>query len=217
MAAEQSQFSRLPKKTLINISKELIDDNFPQGNPYDYDYDEHNKTLERIGKHFNISINDEDVQFFAKFLEINDDILSQIFETGDKSLSEELEIPVAKTYELQYSVWGSCTYDEYLAQTFDAYDKNWVDDSVRQQMNDGNFDLYDGRNRGETIYDNHDMSDFEFNNVIELSDESTGYNRVRESLQNRLVVENTSKVISSLDKKTLLKLKRIIESRLSSL
>ena len=216
MAAEQSQFSRLPKKILANISKQLIDDNFPQGNPYDYDYDVQYKTLGRIGKHFNVEVMDEDVQFFAKLLEINDDILSKIFD-GDKSLYKNLEIPVAKTYELQYSVWGSCSYDEYLAQTFDSYDKNWVDDSARQQMNDGNFDLYDGRNRGETIYDNHDMSDFEFNNVIELSDESTSYNRVRESLQNRLIVEKTSKVVSSLDKQTLLKLKRIIESRLSSL
>jgi hypothetical protein len=216
MAAEQSQFSRLPKKTLVNISKQLIDDNFPQGNPYDYDYNEQHKTLERIGKHFNVEVMDEDVQFFAKLLEINDDILSKIFD-GDKSLYKNLVIPVAKTYELQYSVWGSCTYDEYLTQTFDAYDKNWVDDSARQQHNDGNFDLYDGRNRGETIYDNFEMSDYEFGNVNELSDESTSYNRVRESLQNRLVVENTSKVVSSLDKKTLLKLKRIIDSRLSSL
>ena len=216
MAAEQSAFSKLPKKILANISKQLIDDNFPQGNPYDYDYDGHYKTLETIGKHLNISVNDEDVQFFAKLLEINDDILSKIFD-GDKSLYKNIEIPVAKTYELQYGVWGSCSYDEYLAQTFDAYDKNWVDDSARQQMNDGNFDLYHGRERGPTIYDNHEMSDFEFGNVIELSDESTSFNRVRESLQNRLVVENTSKVISSLDKKTLLKLKRIIESRLSSL
>jgi hypothetical protein len=216
MAAEQSEFSKLPKKILANISKQLIDDNFPQGNPYDYDYDANYKILEIIGKHLNISVNDEDVQFFAKLLEINDDILSKIF-AGDKSLYKNLVIPVAKTYELQYSVWGSCTYDEYLAQTFDAYDKNWVDDSARQQMNDGNFDLYDGRNRGETIYDNFEMSDYEFGNVNELSDESTSYNRVRESLQNRLVVENTSKVVSSLDKKTLLKLKRIIDSRLRSL
>jgi hypothetical protein len=215
MATEQSQFSKLPKKTLVNISKQLIDDNFPQGNPYDYDYDEQYKTLERIGKHFNVEVMDEDVQFFAKFLQINDDILSQIFETGDKSLYEELIIPMARTYELQYGVWGSCTYDEYLSQNFDAYDKNWVEDSARQQQNDGNFDLYDGRNRGETIYDNFEMSDYEFGDVIELSDDRT--NGIRESLLNRLVIENTSEVVSSLDKKTLLKLKQIIDSRLSSL
>jgi hypothetical protein len=214
MATEQSRFSKLPKKQLVLIAEKLVDGDFPSGNPYNDDYDEHYKTLENIARFFNIDVMDEDVQFFSKFLKINDNLLSKIF-GGDKSLIEELIIPMARTYELQYSVWGSCSYDEYLAQTFDAYDKNWVDDSARQQMNDGNFDLYDGRNRGETQYDNFDMSDYEFDNVIELNDDRT--NGIRESILKHLVVENTSKVVSSLDKKTLLKLKRIIDSRLSSL
>jgi hypothetical protein len=59
------------------------------------------------------------------------------------------------------------------------------------------------------------MSDYEFGFVIELNDDRT--NGIRESILKHLVVENTSKVVSSLDKKTLLKLKRIIDSRLSSL
>jgi hypothetical protein len=214
MATEQSAFSKLPKKQLVLIAEKLVDGDFPSGNPYDDDYDEHYKTLENIARFFNIDVMDEDVQFFSKFLKINDNLLSKIF-GGDRSLIEELVIPIARTYELQYSVWGSCTYDEYLAQTFDAYDKNWVEDSARQQQNEGNFDLYDGRNRGETIYDNFEMSDYEFGDVIELSDDRT--NGIRESLLNRLVIENTSEVVSSLDKKTLLKLKQIIDSRLSSL
>jgi hypothetical protein len=215
MATEQSRFSKLPKKQLVLIAEKLVDGDFPSGNPYqDNDYDEHYKALENIARFFNLDVMDEDVQFFSKFLEINDNLLSKIF-GGDKSLTEELIIPMARTYELQYSVWGSCTYDEYLAQNFDAYDKNWVEDSARQQQNDGNFDLYDGRNRGETIYDNFEMSDYEFGFVIELNDDRT--NGIRESILKHLVVENTSKVVSSLDKKTLLKLKRIIDSRLSSL
>ena len=214
MATEQSAFSKLPKKQLVLIAEKLVDGDFPSGNPYDDDYDEHYKTLENIARFFNIDVMDEDVQFFSKFLKINDNLLSKIF-GGDRSLIEELVIPIARTYELQYSVWGSCTYDEYLAQTFDAYDKNWVEDSARQQQNDGNFDLYDGRNRGETQYDNFDVSDYEFGDVIEVSDDIT--NGIRESILKHLVVENTSKVVSSLDKKTLLKLKRIIDSRLSSL
>ena len=214
MATEQSRFSKLPKKQLVLIAEKLVDGDFPSGNPYNDDYDEHYKTLENIARFFNIDVMDEDVQFFSKFLKINDNLLSKIF-GGDKSLIEELIIPMARTYELQYSVWGSCTYDEYLAQNFDAYDKNWVEDSARQQQNEGNFNLYDGRNRGETQYDNFDMSDYEFDNVIELNDDRT--NGIRESILKHLVVENTSKVVSSLDKKTLLKLKRIIDSRLSSL
>jgi hypothetical protein len=215
MAAEQSQFSRLPKKQLVLIAEKLVDESFPSGNPYsDSEFEEHYNNLVSIGRYFNISVNDEDVQFFAKFLEINDELLSNIFD-GDKSLIDRLEIPIAKTYDLRYSVWGTCTYDEYLTQYFDAYDKDWVADSAKQQREDGNWDLYDGRNIRETTYDNFDESDYSFDDVYEVNDDKTY--KIKESLLDRLVLENTSEVVSSLDKQTLLKLKQIIESRLRSL
>jgi hypothetical protein len=210
MAAEQSQFSRLPKKQLVLIAEKLVDESFPSGNPYD-DYEEHYKNLESIGRYFNISVNDEDVQFFSKFLEINDELLSNIFD-GDKTLIDRLEIPIAKTYDLRYSVWGTCTYDEYLGQYFDAYDEDWVIDSAKQLKEDGNWDLYDGRNIRETTYDNFEEMDYSFDDVYEVNDD-----KIKESLLDRLVLENTSEVVSSLDKQTLLKLKQIIESRLRSL
>lgn len=210
MAAEQSQFSRLPKRQLVLIAEKLVDESFPSGNPYD-DYEEHYKNLVSIGKYFNINVNDEDVQFFAKFLEINDELLSNIFD-GDKSLIENIVIPVAKTYDLRYSVWGTCTYDEYLGQYFDAYDEDWVIDSAKQQREDGNWGLYDGRNIRETTYDNFYESDYSFDDIYEVNDD-----KIKESLLDRLVLENTSEVVSSLDKQTLLKLKQIIESRLRSL
>ena len=212
MAAEQSQFSRLPKKQLVRITEKLVDEGFDTDNPYE-DYDDNYKILSSIGKYFNIDVVDEDVQFFAKFIDINDDLLSKVFEpNGDKSLIEQLVIPVAKTYDLRYSVWGTCTYDEYLGQYFDAYDEDWVIDSAKQQREDGNWDLYDGRNIRETTYDNFDESDYSFDDVYEVNDD-----KIKESLLDRLVLENTSEVVSSLDKQTLLKLKQIIESRLRSL
>jgi hypothetical protein len=218
MASEQSQFSRLPKKQLVLIAEKLVDESFPSGNPYDdREYEEHYNNLSSIGKYFNINVNDEDVQFFAKFLELNDELIADIFannsqEINNKELIEQLVIPVAKTYNLDYSVWGSCSYEEYLTQSFDSYDGNWVIDSANQQREDGNWDLYDGRNRGETTYDNFEESDHSFDRVYEVND-----NKIKESLLDRLVLENTSEVVSSLDKQTLLKLKQIIESRLRSL
>ena len=213
MSASQSQFSRLPKKQLVRISEKLIDDGFYADNPYE-DYDDNYKILSSIGKYFNIDVVDEDVQFLAKFIDINDDLLSKIFEpNGDKSLVEKLVIPVAKTYELQYSTWGSCSYEEFLAQKFDAYDMNWVRDSADQQRQDGNWDTYDGYERRKPEYDNFEESDMSYDRVIEVDDNTN----VRESLLDRLVVENTSEVVNSLDKQTLLKLKQIIESRLRSL
>jgi hypothetical protein len=209
--ADQSQFSRLPKKQLVLIAEKLIDEDFPQGNPYgDYGFSKYYNQLENIGKYFNISAVHEDVEFFSKFLEMNDDVLAGIFD-GDKSLIDKLVIPVAQTYELLYSVWGSCTYDDYMSQKFDSYDMNWVEESAEQHRNDGSWDLYSGTNIRDTIYDNFDESDHSFDEVRPVSE------NIKESLLDRLVLENTSEVVSSLDRQTLLKLKSIIDSRLRSL
>lgn len=210
--AEQSQFSKLPKKQLVLIAEKLIDEDFPTGNPYgSYSFSEAYETLSTIGKYFSITAVHEDVEFFSKFLEMNDDVLADIFETGDKTLYDKLVIPVAQTYELRYNVWGSCTFDDYMGQKFDSYDMNWVEDSARQQRDDGNWDLFDGYNVSDTTYDNFDTSDYSFDEVRYVSEP------VKESLLNRLVLENTSEVVSSLDRETLLKLKSIIDSRLRSL
>ena len=210
--AEQSQFSKLPKKQLVLIAEKLIDEDFPTGNPYDsYSFSDTYETLSTIGKYFSITAVHEDVEFFSKFLEMNDDVLADIFETGDKTLYDKLVIPVAQTYELRYSVWGSCTFEDYMGQKFDSYDMNWVEDSARQQRDDGNWDLFDGYNVSDTTYDNFDTSDYSFDEVRYVSEP------VKESLLNRLVLENTSEVVSSLDRETLLKLKSIIDSRLRSL
>lgn len=208
MAADQSQFSRLPKKQLFRISEKLIDEGFDTDNPYS-DYEENYKILENIAKVFSMSVNDEDVQFFAKFLYINDGILAKIMEKSDILSYEDLIIPVAKTYELQYTVWGTCTYEEYLSQKFDAYDEDWVRDSADQQRNDGNWDFYDGYNRGDTYYDNHDESDSSYDRVVEVDDNTNVTEPIKEQKFNK-----TSKVISTLDKESLLELKKIIDSRL---
>ena len=209
MAAEQSQFSRLPKKQLFRISERLIDEGFETNNPYE-NYDDNYEILEDIARVFSMDVNDEDVQFFAKFIDINDDLLSKIFEAdGDKSLIEQLVIPVAKTYELQYTVWGSCSYEEYLGQKFDAYDKDWVRDSANQQRNDGNWDTYEGYNRRDTYYDNWEESDFSYDKVVEVDDNANVTEPIKEQKFNK-----TSKVISTLDKESLLELKKIIDSRL---
>jgi len=211
--ADQSQFSRLPKKQLVLITEKLVDEDFSQGNPYnDYEFEKYYKQLESIGKYFSISAVHEDVEFFSKFLEMNDELLSKIFEpNGDKTLIDNLVIPVAQTYELRYNVWGSCTYDEYIGQKFDSYDMDWVEDSAKQQRENGNWDLYDGYNLRETVYENFDESNYSFEEVRPVSES------VKESLLDRLVLENTSEVVSSLDRQTLLKLKSIINSRLRSL
>ena len=215
MSAEQSQFSKLSKKQLVSISVKLIDQDFPIGNPYESDYDDAYSILEEVSRYYSIDITHEDVEFFSKFLEINDEIIAELFANNKKEirnslLIEQLVIPVAKSYNLNYSSWGSCTYTNYLTQEFDSYDEEWVKDSATQQLNDGNWNIWDGQETSSTEYDNFEENDYSFDEVYDV-DKSKIKN---ESVLDRLVIENTSEVIGSLDKKTLIKLKSIIESRL---
>jgi hypothetical protein len=218
--ADQSTFSKLPKKQLAFIIERLISDDFPIGNPYDGDYDGAYGTLSSIGNYFNIPVNDEDVQFFSKLLDINEDVVSELVANDgerlkDKSLYEQLEIPEAKTYDLHYTTWGVCNYTEYLSQKFDSYDIDWVRDSANQQRENGNWDYYEGTNVRDTEYENFEESDSSYDNVYEVNDDNaTNFDVRRESMLDRLVIENTQDVVKSLDKKTLIKLKSIIESRL---
>ena len=209
--ADQSVFSRLSKKQLLFICERLIDEGFDAVYPYD-NYDDSYNALEGIGKYFNVSISDEDVQFFGKLLSDNDNLIADIFANqganrNNKELIERLEIPVAKDYELEYTVDGTVNYTEWYTYKVSAYDKLWVDDSVRQLYNDGNFDLYEGH-LDDTQYDNYEMNDWEFKGVSEVEP------KIQESLLSNLVIENTQDALNSLDKKTLIKLKSIIESRL---
>jgi hypothetical protein len=214
MAAEQSQFSRLPKKQLVFIAEKLVDEDFPIGNPYTDDFESAYATLQEVSKYFSVESTQEDVEFFAKLLEINDEIIADLFannkeQMNNRELIEQLVIPVAKSYNLDYSSWGSCTYTNYMVQEFDSYDKDWVTDSASQQSNDGSWSMWEGQETSPTEYDNFEESDYEFDRVYEVNDEP-----VQESLLKKLVLENTQDVVKSLDRKTLLELRRIIDSKL---
>jgi hypothetical protein len=215
--AVQSQFSKLPKKQLVFISEKLVDEEFPIGNPYDSDFDGAYNTLKQVANYFSLEATQEDVEFFSKFLEVNEDIIADLFANNreqmrNTSLIEQLVIPVAKTYDLHYTSWGTCTYTEYKASYFDSYDKDWVRDSAEQQRQDGNWDMWDGRDIQDTDYENFEESDSSYNHVYNVDDkQETIYS---ESILDKLVIENTKDVVNSLDRNTLIKLKSIIESRL---
>jgi hypothetical protein len=215
--AIQSQFSKLPKKQLVFIAEKLVDEDFPIGNPYDSDFDGAEKILTEVANYFSLAVTQEDVEFFSKFLEVNENIIAELFANNreqmrNSSLIEQLVIPVAKTYDLHYTTWGSCSYTEYKASYFDSYDKDWVTDSASQQRNDGNWDMWDGRDVRDTEYENFEESDSTYNHVYNVDDkQETTYS---ESILDKLVIENTKDVVNSLDRNTLIKLKSIIESRL---
>ena len=213
--AEQSQFSKLSKKQLVFICEKLVDEDFPIGNPYDSDFDSAFNILQEVSKYFSLTSTHDDVEFFSKFLQINDDLIADLFannkeEMKNRELFEQLVIPVAKSYNLNYSSWGSCSYTNYMVQEFDSYDEEWVKDSAQQQQSDGNWSQWDGRERRDTEYENFEESDYSFGDVYEVNENEPQ----NESLLGKLVVENTQDIIKSLDKKTLLELRRIIDSKL---
>jgi len=220
--ASQSQFSKLSKKQLVFICEKLVDEEFPIGNPYEQDFDHAYNTLKDVSKYFNIEPAHEDVEFFSKLLEINGEIIGDFFannreEMRNKELIKQLVIPVSKTYDLHYTTNGTCNFEEFMAQYFDCYDKDWVRDSAEQQRQDGNWDLYDGRNLRETEYDSFEINDESYGHVYEVTEDYIKDGYVNESILDRIVLENTKDVVKSLDKQTLLKLRTIIESRLRSL
>jgi hypothetical protein len=211
--ADQSNFSRFPKKQLVFISSKIVDDGFDWqslDNDYGNEYDDCEKILENASSYFNESVVEEDVQFFAKFLEINDDLLSQIFETNDKSLIEQLVIPQANDYSVEYSVNGSCTFNEDYESTFSSYDEKWVMGSLEVQRNTGNWDVYSGR-LIDTQYDNWEVDNWNVEKVEPMS------NEVQESRNPRKLLENTERLIPKLDKETLVSLKFLIDKQLRGL
>jgi len=216
MSTEQSQFSKLPKRQLIRIIEKLVDEDFPTGNPYDHDYDSLHELVEGIGSYYNIDAMYEDVEFFSKLLEINQDLVADLFanqkrELMNKDLYNKLIIPVANTYKVNYTVNGTCTYTEFYAQNFTSYDEDWVKDLATQQHNDGSWDMYDGITTSKTDYDNWEMNDYDLEDV-ELVDDRI--EKIKESILKKLSVESTSGFINSLDKKSLLELRRVIDSKL---
>ena len=210
--ADQSNFSRFPKKQLVFIANKLIEDGFEWNDithNYDVVYYENENILSKISKYFDESVVEDDVQFFMKFLEINSGLLSRI-SNGDKSMIEQLIIPQSKDYLVEYTTKGTCTFTEYYETRFSCYDKDWVTDSLYSQRNDGNWDVYSG-NLKSTDYDDWEINDWGIDRVKEAP------NNVQESRNPRKLLENTEKLIPKLDKDTLVSLKFLIDKQLRNL
>lgn len=210
--ADNSIFSRYPKKQLSYIASKIVDDGFDWqnlNNDYRSEYEDCSDILQNIANYFNESIVEDDVQFFAKFLEINDNLLSQIFETNSKELIEQLIIPQPSDYLVEYTTQGSCTFIEYYESKLSSYDKNWVLDSLMLQYESGDWDTWSGELKN-TEYDNYETNDWEIDQIKEIGN-------VQESRNPKQLLENTEKLIPKLDKDTLVRLKYFIDKQLRSL
>ena len=187
-----SRFEKSQKKILVFVAKKLIEDGeFDYENPYDGSGDGLGE-LSSVLKYFgDSSVSDQDLEFFAKFIELNLNHLTS--EESEKMYYENLIIPTCSTFEIQYELDVRLNKTEEYSDTWDSYDKNWVWDSVHQALSDGNWDYYSGTLLSEDIYDS-ETDGFEIK-------------QVSEKIQER---------INSLDKKTLLEIKKLIDKKLKS-
>jgi hypothetical protein len=211
--ADQSTFSRFPKKQLVFISNKLIENGF-EWEDFIEDYDSvielNDPILESVASYFNESVVEEDIQFFIKFIETNQDLLTKINETNDSSLIERLVIPQPNDYLVEYTVDGRCNFTEFYENNFSCYDKKWVYDSLYHQYRNGDWDIYSGVLKN-TEYDNWETENWEVQTVKDIP------NNTQESRSPRKLLENTEKLIPKLDKNTLISLKQLIEKQLRTL
>lgn len=200
------QFESLPKRNLVRISERLIDDGgIDFRNPYDY-YDNFFDLLKEISPMFGIKLIDyEDIEFMSKFIVINDNQLSKIFSKDiskeeKSSLIEGLVIPKLKKFNIEYRVVGSATVIESYETTTSSYDEELAKQQVRYGYDQGEFDYWEGENV------HTDTSDFESHDFI-----------IDEIYETKSYTTESNKIIDTLDKKTLLELKQIIDKKLLTL
>ena len=199
-----SLFHNYSKKHLAFIISELINNNFDFTDPYS---DDNNiEILEESVKPFNESISDIDMEFFAKLIQNDEELAVQISNSKpSKSLYERLEIPKIDKYNVHWKEQGSCTYERYFRDTWDSYDKDWVEYAIDKAHNEGNYSKWEAEY--DTDYENFDSYDDTFTSIEKITE-------TKQSGIDKLVIENTSYAIDSLDRKSLIILKSIIDKKL---
>ena len=204
-----SVLSKQPLKVLLTLSKLLVEDGFNYQNPWDY-VDDNMETLKSSGSWLGESLNEDDMEFISAFIIENlKTILSSIHnELTNSEAVERMFIPQKKKFSAYYEVWGSASLTEKYKTTWECYYEEWVNDSLRYSYNDGSWDYYDGD------YLEHETDDFEPDNF-----DITYVEKLREGkkpILDRLVVENTKDLLENLDRETLVKLRNLINEKLSS-
>jgi hypothetical protein len=199
-----SLFHKYPKKHLAFIIAELIKKDFDFGSPYS---DDDNITiLEDAVEPFGESISDIDMEFFAKLIKNNRELAIEISNSKpSKFLYEKLEIPKIDKYNVNWKETGSCTYQRFYRDTWSSYDENWVEYAMDKAHSDGNYAKWEAEY--DEDYDNFEAYDDTYTSIEKITE-------TKQSGIDKLVIENTSYAIDSLDRKSLIILKSIIDKKL---
>ena len=203
-----SLFHNYPKKILAFIIKELLDNNFNWKSPYD-DAEDNIEIVEKVTAPFGEPISDIDMEFFAKLIEINESISNEISNSPfKKSLYDTLQLPEVEKYEVHWKEYGSCTFKRFFRDTWFSYDENWVESGMNKGNNDGSYEKWSAEN--DTDYEDFDTYDDTYTSIEKIQNNKT----TNESILDKLIKEDTSYAIDSLDRKSLIILKSIIDKKL---
>jgi hypothetical protein len=211
-----SELENLNPKHLVYLAQKMIDEGFSGKNPYD-EYDTLSSDLSDAVKYFGIKyISRIDMEFLASFINLNDEVLSQLFDSETQNKQElyrQLEIPKPEKYTYDIIASGHGYVSETYKHTQLTYNPEWIPTMVDAlRYNSDEFEYYDG-DLINTVVDDFEVTNLEVDDIFRVMNQ----NSLKESILKRLVVENTESMIDSLDFQTLIELKRIIEKKLHSL
>jgi hypothetical protein len=213
---EPSQLENLHPKHLVYIAQKMIDEGFSVQNPYE-EFDVVANELTEMVKYFGVKdISRIDIEFLASFINVNDEVLSQLFDSETQNKQElyrKLEIPKPEKYTYDVMATGSGYVTETYKHTKLTYNPEWISSMVDAlRYNSDEFEYYDGE-LTDTLVEEFEVNNIQVDDIFRVMSQSS----LKESILKRLVIENTESMIDSLDFQTLIELKRIIEKKLHSL
>ena len=211
-----SELENLNPKHLVYLAQKMIDEGFSGKNPYD-EYDTLSADLLDAVKYFGMKyVTRLDIEFLASFINVNDEILAQLFDSETQNKQElyrQLEIPKPEKYTYDIIASGHGYVTETYKHTELTYNPEWIPTMVDAlRYNSDEFEYYDG-DLINTLVDEFEVTNLEVDDVFRVLNQ----NSLKESILKRLVIENTESMIDSLDFQTLIDLKRIIDKKIHSL
>lgn len=208
-----SELQKLNQKVLLNLIISCKKDGIDFYRPFlSSKYPDNLQILEKNCKWLGVyDISSLDLDFISTLFFTNNKLLESYFlgTTPKESVVGNLKIPELKTFRIDYTLIGSAVKTESWVQTLEGYNGDHVEKIVNLDYIDGIFDPYSGD------FINDDTTDFEIDRLY-VDEVSEVDRNIKESTLSKLIIENTINVIDDLDQQTLLKLRDIINQKLSS-
>lgn len=208
-----SELQNLNKKVLINLIVNCKKNNLNFSKPFDSSlYEDNLNILAKNSKWLGIDdVSSIDLDFVSSLYLSNVKLFESYFseEISKESVVNNLKIPKLKNFNVEYTLIGSASKQEFWSQNVEGYNDEFIAKIIQLDYIDGVFDPYSGH------FMNDETTDFEVDRIY-IDDVEEVKNKLRESNLSKLIIENTQSVLDNLDLKTLLKLRDMINQKISS-